>query len=178
MYEHPSTGSSSSAGPSTTAFAPAAAESGGLAAVNPDEIDISDDFDDVPTTIDPTTENTIATTNNPDEITIDDDEFDEPESERKEEIVYKASGEEGQAAKDLQVDESADLVEQARKEGDEAAAEGVIGTTERVVLPDATTAISSGEGGSTTKFLALDKCGPGRDFIQVSTGAFAEEISG
>ena len=75
----------------------------------------------------------------------------------------------------LEYDESADLVEAARKEKGQAAAQGIIGLPP---LPPSTTlplppkpitdlGQSSSSSGK-TKFLALDKCGPGKDFIQVS----------
>ena len=81
---------------------------------NPDEIAIDDDFDDEPTV-------TVASTTaaNPDEITINDfDEFDDDTTKNKEEqILYPRKEAEKRLEKvadGLQVDESVDLVEQAR----------------------------------------------------------------
>jgi lariat debranching enzyme len=134
---------------------------------NPDEINIDDDFDDEPVT----TEASIpldAPNNNPDEITISDDDFDDPNGDA-ETVVLKVPAKTSEAAKALDVDESADFVEEAREAGDEEAAQGVIGTTGP--SPQTADVVPSQPGGSftgkTTRFLALDKCGAGKDFIQV-----------
>jgi len=106
---------------------------------NPDEIAIDDDdFDEEPVASASGTSTTAATgTGNPDEIAIGDD-FDDGE----EQIVYQPRPVEDQTdgleseqvsssevEEALKVDESADLVEEARKDGLSEAAEGIIGST-------------------------------------------------
>ena len=133
---------------------------------------------------------------NPDEIDIDDDEFDDPpisasnpgQTANEEEIVIDMEDVSPEEAKlDLKVDESVDLVEAARKGSDPSAAENVIGVPEATVsslAPVSAESITSNgvssiaglaenggaveENGRVTKFLALDKPGGSREFIQVS----------
>lgn len=149
---------------------------------NPDEIAIGDDEDD----------EAPAPAANPDEITFDDDDDDEGAEAGKEEIVFApkdtaveldgaSTGEQaGEAREALKVDESADLVEQVRKEeGDGEAFHDLIGS-EPTTHAAPTLSAPQGNGdanvtagpsrptGRQTKFLALDKVLPGRDFIQVS----------
>ncbi|WVR07368.1 hypothetical protein IAU60_004409 [Kwoniella sp. DSM 27419] len=142
---------------------------------NPDEIEIDDDEE-----FDGPSENTtqpVVPTENPDEIVMDDDEFDEPAAgpSGTKTTAAEPDDETGPAeistvAVDLAVDESADLVEEARKEGDEAAAAGVISApADQAAQAVQAVEKSPTEGGAeprSTKFLALDKCGPGKDFIQ------------
>ena len=133
---------------------------------NPDEINIEDEdeetilltADTISAQQDKTTEQTKET--NPDEIDIVDEDFDDPP-------IQNAA----EAKEALKIDESADLVEAVRKEGDKAAYADLIGNAG----PSGTSgkgkanAASEGTGpGRRTKFLALDKVLPGRDFIQAS----------
>jgi lariat debranching enzyme len=148
--------------------------------INPDEINIEDDEEGNPEEInieDDDEEETIllpqpntgessskpntapaAPETNPDEIDIGDEDFDDPPTA-------------SEAKEALKIDESVDLVEAVRKEGDHGAYAEVLGdasgsgsgTNKGKAAP------SSGAGtGRQTKFLALDKVMPGRDFIQVS----------
>lgn len=137
---------------------------------NPDEINIEDDDDetillpkpssDLPTNGITSESITTATEANPDEIEIGDEEFDETP-------IATAS----EAKEALKVDESVDLVEAVRKEGDQGAYADILGDASgtnkgKAAIPTT----GGGEGGGTgrqTKFLALDKVMPGRDFIQV-----------
>lgn len=96
---------------------------------NPDEIDIGDeDFDDEPATAALPVTTSKLSTNNPDEIDIGDEDFD---AEPEETIVYQPNGK-SEVVKELEVDESADLVERARKDGENEAAKGVIGVVDPV----------------------------------------------
>ncbi|KAK4686216.1 lariat debranching enzyme, partial [Tremellales sp. Uapishka_1] len=140
---------------------------------NPDEILIADDdFDDSPE----------EATGNPEEIVIDDEE--DLEARARHEVDIMAGGAQAANPEEIMiddeqefnappsevllseaaiVDESVDEVEAIRKKGGEA--QGVIGVSEE----EATKVIQEGEegeGGRRTRFLALDKCGPGKDFIQ------------
>ena len=135
------------------------------AASNPDEINIdSDDDEPVQCAATAITPAPAAVTANPDEINID-----------GEDDVEMGQSAPTRAEEALQIDESVDLVEQARKV-DPAAAAGVIGSTEtpapapipldQAVAP-ASQAGPSRTGQKQTRFLALDKCGPCKDFIQV-----------
>lgn len=162
VFEHHSGGSIPSESNLATASAGALGTDSVTTVANPDEIDISDDFDDEPVLR--TAKKT--TTTNPDEITIEDGFDDIPdETTSNEQIVYKGNS---GVVEDLQVDESADLVEQARKEGEVEATKGVIGTFDSTSPATAPDVASSEDSNGVTKFLALDKCGPGKDFIQVS----------
>lgn len=140
---------------------------------NPDEINIEDDDDETillsaPGTsqavikeekAESKTETRIPDTN-PDEIDIGDEDFDDPQPTAAE------------AKEALAVDESVDLVEAVRKEGNQGAYADLIGDASGSGTNKGRAAIDAGEGrngtGRQTKFLALDKVMPGRDFIQVS----------
>ncbi|WVQ78964.1 hypothetical protein IAT38_001056 [Cryptococcus sp. DSM 104549] len=116
---------------------------------------------------------------NPEEIAISDDEFDDPAAP----VPAPAPA---TAADDNDIDESVDLVEQARRSGGHAA--GEIAAPEEDVKQAMETVHAEEEerrraqemarataefvvaGGlgepGMTKFLALDKCGPGKDHMQ------------
>jgi lariat debranching enzyme len=139
---------------------------------NPDEINIEDDEQTIllhgekasnAQQAETSTSTTIEA--NPDEIDIGDEDFNEPTPTVSE------------AKEALKVDESVDLVEAVRKDGDQGAYADLIGDTNGSGSGTnkgkaATTDSATGEGGDgpgrQTKFLALDKVMPGRDFIQVS----------
>jgi lariat debranching enzyme len=141
---------------------------------NPDEINIEDDEEETilltAETINaqPLKPTEQAKEPNPDEIDIGDEEFDDPP-------IQNAA----EAKEALKIDESADLVEAVRKDGDKGAYAELIGDAG----PSGTSPNEkSKEGAGTertgpgrrTKFLALDKVLPGRDFIQASQTLFEE----
>jgi lariat debranching enzyme len=158
---------------------------------NPDEIaiDDEDDFDSIVAPA-PTSAHNGESNANPDEIAIDDeDDFGEPSAgpsdggtsaELAEAAtaaagnsrgVEQAHGEEAKQA--MKVDESVDLVKNVREEEGLEAAKGVLGPEQagrpaQPVQEVKEAGPSSSSSGRVTKFLALDKCGPGKDFIQVS----------
>ncbi|RSH81388.1 hypothetical protein EHS25_006920 [Saitozyma podzolica] len=156
---------------------------------NPDEIaiDDEDDFDSIVAPA-PTSAHNGESNANPDEIAIDDeDDFGEPSAgpsdggtsaELAEAAtaaagnsrgVEQAHGEEAKQA--MKVDESVDLVKNVREEEGLEAAKGVLGPEQagrpaQPVQEVKEAGPSSSSSGRVTKFLALDKCGPGKDFIQ------------
>lgn len=161
------------------------------AAQNPGEINFDDEEDEEvgqtpAVTQPPTTEDKPV---NPDEITFDDDDEDAPE----EDIVFKPAGDASTASPNtelpsaeearqaLKVDESVDLLEAVRKE--EAQKGQPIEQNSASETPASSLKIAaavkgpleanipgpSKSTGRQTKFLALDKVLPGRDFIQVSS---------
>jgi lariat debranching enzyme len=91
---------------------------------------------------------------NPDEIDIGDDDFDDPPTA-------------SEAKEALKIDESVDLVEVVRKEGDHGAYAEVLGDASGSGTNKGKAAPTGTGTGRQTKFLALDKVMPGRDFIQV-----------
>jgi len=132
--------------------------------INPDEINIEDD-DEEETILLPQSvsgESSSKSNNasaapeaNPDEIDIGDEDFDDPPTA-------------SEAKEALKIDESVDLVEAVRKEGDEGAYTDLLGDASGSGTNKGKAAHSSGTGtGRQTKFLALDKVMPGRDFIRV-----------
>lgn len=157
------------------------------AAQNPDEINFDDEEDEpVPNEI-TTVEDKPG---NPDEITFEDDD----EDASKEEIVFKPAGDAStpnpntelpsaeEARQALKVDESVDLLEAVRKEeaqesrsiepnpNSETPTPGLEEATTEMKSPvEPDTPGPSKSTGRQTKFLALDKVLPGRDFIQVSS---------
>jgi lariat debranching enzyme len=144
---------------------------------NPDEIMIEEDeeLEEVIPQIPNKLLKLSAPAPNPEEIHIEDDEFDDdpPAAALLSSTSMDTNAEAGpsKVRRDLEVDESADLVEAVRKEEGETAVEGVIGVTEEEAganLVEKVNGSSSKGSGRRTKFLALDKCGPGKDFIQVS----------
>ena len=140
---------------------------------NPEEINIEDDEEET-TLLDPSSTRTQADSGegssksnivsaapetNPDEIDIGDEDFDDPPTANE-------------ATEALKIDESVDLVEAVRKEGDQGAYTDLLGepSGSGSGTNKGKAASSSGTGtGRQTKFLALDKVIPGRDFIQVCT---------
>ena len=132
--------------------------------INPDEINIGSDEEETILLPQPDSgasyskSNTVSAKEetNPDEIDIGDEDYDDPPTA-------------SEAKEALQIDESVDLVEAVRKEGDHGAYAEVLGdpsgsgsgTNKGKAAPAGTGA------GRQTKFLALDKVMPGRDFIQV-----------
>lgn len=157
---------------------------------NPDEIDIDSEDDEegakpVNGLMAP------ATAANPDEIDIDDEDDDVTDgdvdmrprasgaAEQSDRPIPNESAAAAEAVKDLKVDESVDLVGQARQV-DSSAASGVIGAPASIParangeMPavqaessDTPQAPSDRTGDKQTRFLALDKCGQGKEFIQV-----------
>ena len=98
---------------------------------------------------------TAAPETNPDEIDIGDEDFDDPPTA-------------SEAKEALKIDESVDLVEAVRKEGDQGAYTDLLGESSGSGSgTNKGKAASSNATGRQTKFLALDKVMPGRDFIQV-----------
>lgn len=135
-------------------------------AFNPEEIIISDQEFDAPTTVSqPLQPFPPAKTNasNPEEIAISDDEFDDP----------------APLAQSLTtIDESTDLIAQSRSNPSHPPVAGTIAppTSDSIasrVMQEARQEQQKWElhGGKgmegVTKFLALDKCGPGKDHMQV-----------
>ncbi|OCF30648.1 hypothetical protein I316_07696 [Kwoniella heveanensis BCC8398] len=161
---------------------------------NPDEINIDDDeFDDEHDHHDhhpqesvagQSTSTTKGPADNPEEIAISDDEFDQPQpvpqaAASSDQISDNTQGipepTKTQAVEELAIDESVDLVEKAREQGGgEKQAEEVIAAPQETVdeaireaqIDTAHHATGSGSQGRRTRFLALDKCGPGKEFIQ------------
>lgn len=156
---------------------------------NPDEISFSDEDEETPAV--PIASTLDAKPENPDEITFEDED---EENVPKEDIVFMPEGgapatnisdelpsaEEARQA--LKVDESVDLVEAVRKEEatpetqstestttSQTAVPGPIATKVEAAGPlEPEQAGPSRSTGRQTKFLALDKVLPGRDFIQAS----------
>jgi lariat debranching enzyme len=131
--------------------------------INPDEINIVDDEEETILLPQPDSGESSSKSNtapaapetNPDEIDIGDDDFDDPPTA-------------SEAKEALKVDESVDLVEAVRREGDQGAYTDLLGDPSGSGTNKGKAASSSGTGtGRQTKFLALDKVMPGRDFIQV-----------
>ncbi|WWD18909.1 hypothetical protein CI109_103365 [Kwoniella shandongensis] len=165
---------------------------GGGGHINPDEITIDsedEDFDQ------PHQHHNHASTGNPDEIVLEDDEFDDPverqgKEANPEEIMIddedfddpplvdglattnlEATTAEKATEKGPEItNESVDVVEQARKGGEGDAAEGVIGApvekAQEAVKQVEEDHHATKDEARITKFLALDKCMPGKDFIQ------------
>ena len=123
------------------------------ASTNPDEIAIDDDFDE------PEVPPSAQNGHNPDEICLSDEEDFEPAN-------VQTPMPPAEAKEALKVDESADVVA-AAKVVDPGAANGIAGFS---ALPTATASTCTIEPSATsslqTRFLALDKVGPGKDYLQ------------
>lgn len=128
---------------------------------NPEEIDIDED-EDLP--------RPDGIPGNPEEITISDEELEDvsPVSNMTRIDTCSVSVDQGkveEAKEALATEESVDLVEAVREADGLDAMKGVLGPS----IPPVLRANASTNGsGRVTRFLALDKCGPGKDFIQVS----------
>jgi lariat debranching enzyme len=132
--------------------------------INPDEINIEDDDEETILLPQPDSGERSSKSNtapaapetNPDEIDIGDEDFDDPPTA-------------SEAKEALKIDESVDLVEVVRKQGDHGAYAEVLGDASGSGSgTNKGKAAPTGTGrGRQTKFLALDKVMPGRDFIQV-----------
>jgi lariat debranching enzyme len=149
---------------------------------NPDEIEIGDEDEDQNQDQVPAT----TASGNPDEINIGDSE-DEDDTVPTSTSTNLPSVSKAKEA--LKVDESVDFVEAVRvQEGNKeayteviAAESGPSGTSSEIPTARSSTSNDKGKGtasdqrssstGRQTKFLALDKVLPGRDFIQVSPPA-------
>jgi lariat debranching enzyme len=155
-----------------------------IAAANPEEIRIDDDDFDEPSIArssvatqtarkDQTDTTATPATLNPEEIPIDSDEFDNSTTGINGISSINAEAGPSSPRKEAIIDETVDVVENARAQNGSNAGRGVIGVSEG----EARAVISEGPNvselsGRRTKFLALDKCGPGKDFIQVSRPHF------
>lgn len=155
---------------------------------NPDEIDIGDEDEDQNQDQVPAT----TASGNPDEINIGDSE-DEDITVPSPMFTNQPTVSEAKEA--LKVDESVDFVEAVRvQEGNKeaytevvAAESGPSGTSSEIPTASSSTSNDKGKGtasdqrssstGRQTKFLALDKVLPGRDFIQVSPPAHSSSQS-
>lgn len=119
---------------------PASVDESGPEEGNPDEIAISDD--EIP----PSPMKAVA---NPDEIAISDDDG---ELKNEDEIAISLSDDEVDASVAVEASSPQPL----------KAPEPAAASTSAVAAPTTTP-----ESSRVTRFLALDKCGPGKDFIQV-----------
>lgn len=134
--------------------------------VNPEEITISDEEFDAPMAVSQSPQPlppTRANASNPEEIAISDDEFDDPAP-----VAQPLTA----------IDESTDLIAQSRSNPSHPHVAGTIAppasdSTAPRVMQEARQEQQKWElhGGKgmegVTKFLALDKCGPGKDHMQV-----------
>ena len=137
-------------------------------AANPDEIIIEDDSDNE-------VAQTIGASCNPEEIIIDDDDMEWPSKQTPPvSHIGDPSATGSEARQSLSMDESADLVEAVRSVDGLTAAQGVLGVPKAASLTMTSPQFAGGSG-RVTKFLALDKCGPGKDFIQVHSASGSQD---
>ena len=164
VFEHAGTSAPVASIPQTPNGQPTPAEGPGTVQVNghvnPDEILIDDDFEDIPESgpSQPATQPPAQSTN-PDELVISDDEEDAgiPPPNGLQTLLPE------EAKEAQQVDESVDLIDAANGGAASTVEDKVI---KSIALDDPIPPAESASSSRQTRFLALDKCGPGRDFIQ------------
>jgi len=154
VYEHPKDEAANTPAPS--------AQSREAPQVNPDEISISDDEDfDAPAAAPAVAEQEAqaAPTRNPDEINLDDDDDDEAavEAAVAEPAAPVAPVDAPLNPEEIQISDDDEFDAPPRAPAPNPAPQ----SPPLVEIP------RSNSGAERTRFLALDKCGPGKDFIQV-----------
>ncbi|WOO82451.1 Lariat debranching enzyme B [Vanrija pseudolonga] len=160
LYEHPVSDDTVQRKP-TVPVAPQIIDS------NPDEISITDDEEEA------VLAEVAADTGNPDEITLSDDDFDEPAGEQTSAPAEVAAPVEAPAAPEAAANGNPEEILVEDEEFDEephapppAPADGPsVPQTFEPALQRVEPKVGP-HGGPVTQFLALDKCGAGKEFIQ------------